>query len=54
MGTGLLTGRLRPKRVPFLSSQYFSIRKGHKIGCKTEEMAAIAKYMNDNAKHIKA
>ena len=49
----MYTGRLRPKGVPFLSSQYvkgrenchFSIRKGHKIGCKVEEMVAKAKYV---------
>ena len=42
-------GGLRPKEVPFLSSQYInchcSIQKGHKISCKVEEMVAKAKYI---------
>ena len=47
------TGRLRPNGVPFPSSQYikgrgnchFSIRKGHTVSCKAEEMVAKAKHI---------
>ena len=54
------TGRLRPKGVPFLSSQYikgrenchFSIQKDHKISCKVKEMVAKAKYIKGS--HILA
>ena len=47
------TGRLRPKGVLFSARRilkgrkncHFSIRKGHKISCKVEEMVAEAKYI---------
>ena len=50
---GFTGGRLCPKGTPFLARSllkgrencYFTILKGHKIGCKVEEMVAKVKFI---------